>query len=114
MSWPRYSPMSVIDKADYFRHAKVIPVLTPTSVASGVAISRLLCKAGLCVQEITLRTPAGLETIAAVQCDLPELIVGAGSVLTPELGRAAIGAGARFLVSPGTTEELLQFALDSE
>jgi 2-dehydro-3-deoxyphosphogluconate aldolase/(4S)-4-hydroxy-2-oxoglutarate aldolase len=106
--------MSVIDNAGYFRTARVIPVLTPASVASGLAISRILCKAGLRVQEITLRTPAGLETLAAIQRDLPELIVGAGSVLTPELGRAAIGAGAHFLVSPGTTEELLQFALESE
>jgi 2-keto-3-deoxy-6-phosphogluconate aldolase len=94
--------MSVIDIPGYLGQARVIPVLTPTSVASGLAISRILCKAGLRVQEITLRTPAALETLTAIRRDLPELIVGVGSVLTPELGRAAIGAGARFLVSPGT------------
>jgi len=106
--------MSVIDNADCFRGARVIPVLTPASVASGVAISRVLYTAGLRVQEVTLRTPAGLETLAALQRDLSELIVGAGSVLTPEMGRAAIGAGARFLVSPGTPADLLEFAIQCE
>jgi 2-dehydro-3-deoxyphosphogluconate aldolase/(4S)-4-hydroxy-2-oxoglutarate aldolase len=106
--------MSVFDNAGYFRGARVIPVLTPASLASGVAISRILFKAGLHVQEITLRTPAGLETLTAIRRDLPELIVGAGSVLTPDLGEAAIRVGARFLVSPGTTEELLEFAVSCE
>jgi 2-dehydro-3-deoxyphosphogluconate aldolase/(4S)-4-hydroxy-2-oxoglutarate aldolase len=62
------------------------------------------------MQEITLRAASGLETIAALKQQLPNLIVGAGSVLTPELGEAAMQAGACFLVSPGTTEALLQFA----
>jgi 2-dehydro-3-deoxyphosphogluconate aldolase/(4S)-4-hydroxy-2-oxoglutarate aldolase len=102
--------MSLADNAAYFSRARVIPVLTPHSVESGVAVSRVLFEAGLLMQEITLRTAAGLETIAAIKRDLPELTVGAGSVLTSQMGEQAIGAGARFLVSPGTTETLLQFA----
>jgi len=93
-----------------FSAARVIPVLTPSTVATAAAVSRVLFEAGLRVQEITLRNPAGLETISTLRRDLPELIVGAGSVLTPHAGEDAIRAGAQFLVSPGTTEPLLQFA----
>jgi 2-dehydro-3-deoxyphosphogluconate aldolase / (4S)-4-hydroxy-2-oxoglutarate aldolase len=102
--------MSFKDNEAFFSRARVVPVLTPESVAGGVAVSRVLFDAGLQMQEITLRTEWGLETIAAVTREMPGLIVGAGSVVTPELGDAAIQAGARFLVSPGTNDTLLQFA----
>jgi 2-dehydro-3-deoxyphosphogluconate aldolase/(4S)-4-hydroxy-2-oxoglutarate aldolase len=102
--------MGLRENEGYFSQARVVPVLTPASVASGVAVSRVLFEAGLRMQEITLRTAAGLDTIAALKQQIPELIVGAGSVLTPELAVLAIRAGASFLVSPGTTEALLQFA----
>jgi 2-dehydro-3-deoxyphosphogluconate aldolase/(4S)-4-hydroxy-2-oxoglutarate aldolase len=104
--------MSLRENAAYFAQVRVLPVLTPTSAASGTAISRVLFDAGLCMQEITLRTQSGLDTIAALKQELPELILGAGSVLTPEMGQAAIQAGASFLVSPGTNEALLQYAVD--
>lgn len=102
--------MSLEGNEAYFSQARVIPVLTPRSVDSGVAVCRILFEAGLCLQEITLRTRAGLETIAALKRELPKLIVGAGSVLTPRVGEAALRAGAGFLVSPGITEDLLGFA----
>lgn len=104
--------MSVNQNETLFSKTRVVPVLTPVSVESGLGVSRLLFKAGLRVQEITLRTPAGLKTIAALTRELPELIVGAGSVLTPKQGDEALRAGARFLVSPGTSPELLQFAVN--
>jgi 2-dehydro-3-deoxyphosphogluconate aldolase/(4S)-4-hydroxy-2-oxoglutarate aldolase len=104
--------MSLKENEAYFSRARVVPVLTPESLASGLAVSRVLFDAGLRMQEITLRTEWGLETIAAVTRELPGLIVGAGSVITPQLGDAAIQAGARFLVSPGTNDRLLQFAAD--
>lgn len=102
--------MTVQENETYFARARVLPVLTPISVGSGIAVSRILFDAGLRLQEITLRTELGLETIGALKQAVPDLIVGAGSVLSPELGEAAIRAGARFLVSPGTSEALLQFA----
>jgi 2-dehydro-3-deoxyphosphogluconate aldolase/(4S)-4-hydroxy-2-oxoglutarate aldolase len=95
-----------------FPAARVIPILTPSTAAAGVAVSRILFEAGLSVQEITMRNPSGLETIRALRRDLPDVVVGAGSVLTPRSGEDAIQAGARFLVSPGTTEPLLQFAVN--
>ncbi len=104
--------MSLKDNEAYFSRARVVPVLTPESVASGIAVSRVLFEAGLRLQEITLRTECGLETIAALTRELPGLIVGAGSVVTPQLGEAAIQAGAQFLVSPGAHDALLEFAAD--
>jgi 2-dehydro-3-deoxyphosphogluconate aldolase / (4S)-4-hydroxy-2-oxoglutarate aldolase len=102
--------MSVIGNAAYFSQARVIPVLSVSSVAAGVEISRVLFEAGLRFQEITLRTEWGLATIAAIRRELPQVVVGAGTVLSPDLGQAALDAGASFLVSPGTPEGLLQFA----
>jgi 2-dehydro-3-deoxyphosphogluconate aldolase / (4S)-4-hydroxy-2-oxoglutarate aldolase len=104
--------MSLKENESYFSQARVLPVLTPESVASAVAVSRVLFEAGLRMQEITLRTEWALGTITALVRELPELIVGAGSVVRPELGEAAIQAGARFLVSPGLNETLLQYASD--
>ena len=102
--------MSFADNERFFSKSRVIPVLTPQSVEEGVAVSRALFEGGLRLHEITLRTVAGIETIVALRKEIPDLMVGAGSVLTPELGQAAIAAGASFLVSPGTTDALLDFA----
>jgi 2-dehydro-3-deoxyphosphogluconate aldolase/(4S)-4-hydroxy-2-oxoglutarate aldolase len=104
--------MSLKENEAYFSQARVVPVLTPESVASAIAVSRILFDAGLRLQEITLRTDCAIEAIAALARELPKLIIGAGSVVTPELGEAAIRAGARFLVSPGTNDTLLQYAAD--
>ena len=102
--------MSIIGNAAYFSQARVIPVLSVPSVAAGVETSRVLFEAGLRFQEVTLRTEWGLATIAAIRRDLPQVVVGAGTVLSPDMGQAALDAGASFLVSPGTPERLLQFA----
>ena len=102
--------MSLADNERFFSKSRVIPVLTPQAAAEGVAVSRALFEGGLHLHEVTLRTPAGIETIAALRKEIPDLIVGAGSVLTAELGQRAIAAGASFLVSPGTTDALLDFA----
>ncbi len=64
------------------------------------------------LQEITLRHPRGFKAISAIKHETPGILIGAGSVLTRQQGEQAIAAGAQFLVSPGCTEELLQFAVD--
>ena len=85
----------------------VIPVLAFKSADEAVAVCRALYEAGIRVFEITLRHETALEAIKAVADDLPEdAIVGAGTVLTPELAEKAKAAGAVFGVSPGLTEEL--------
>ncbi|SDE02786.1 bifunctional 4-hydroxy-2-oxoglutarate aldolase/2-dehydro-3-deoxy-phosphogluconate aldolase [Kordiimonas lacus] len=85
----------------------VIPVLAFESAEEAVDVCRVIFEEGLKVLEITLRHPTALEAIAAVRKDLPaDAIVGAGTVITPDLAKKAMDAGAEFGVSPGLTEEL--------
>ncbi|SEP55133.1 bifunctional 4-hydroxy-2-oxoglutarate aldolase/2-dehydro-3-deoxy-phosphogluconate aldolase [Thalassovita taeanensis] len=88
------------------RTAPVIPVLVIDNVATAKPLAQALVRGGLPVLEVTLRTPAALEVIRAM-ADVAGGIVGAGTVLTPEDVRAAKAAGARFAVSPGATDRLL-------
>lgn len=87
--------------------APVIPVVVVEDADDAVPLARALLAGGLGAIEITLRTPAALEAIQAVAHEVPDAVVGAGTVLTPDHAAAAAAAGARFLVSPGWTERLL-------
>jgi 2-dehydro-3-deoxyphosphogluconate aldolase/(4S)-4-hydroxy-2-oxoglutarate aldolase len=86
--------------------APVIPVLTVERVADAVPLARALVRGGLPVLEITFRTEAALEALAAIARDVPEAVVGAGTVLDEGQVRQAMAAGARFGVSPGCTPAL--------
>ncbi|RAJ70365.1 2-keto-3-deoxy-phosphogluconate aldolase [Streptomyces sp. Amel2xB2] len=87
--------------------APVVPVVVLEDAADAVPLARALVAGGLPVVELTLRTPAGVEAIRAVAAEVPEAVVGAGTVLTPAQAEEAVDAGARFLVSPGWTDRLL-------
>ncbi len=90
--------------------APVIPVLRVDRAEDAVPMARALVQGGLRVLEITLRTPAAWAAIAAVCREVPEAVVGAGTVTRPaELDRAR-GEGAAFAVSPGATPALLDAA----
>jgi len=92
---------------DIMNAGPVIPVLGFESADEAVDVCKILYGAGIKVLEITLRHPTALKAIAAVKAALPaDALVGAGTVLTPELAHAAKEAGAVFGVSPGLTEEL--------
>lgn len=86
--------------------APVIPVLTVERVADAVPLARALVKGGLPVLEITFRTAAALKALAAIAREVPEAVVGAGTVLDEAQVRQAMAAGARFGVSPGCTPAL--------
>ena len=92
--------------------APVIPVLTVTDAASAADLARALIAGGLPVLEVTLRTPAALDVIAAM-ARIPGAVVGAGTVLTPEDAARAARAGARFAVSPGLTPALAKGCRDA-
>ena len=90
--------------------APVIPVITIERAADAVPLARALIKGGLRVIEITLRTEAAMAAAAAIVAEVPEAIVGIGTVLTaPDLAQAG-KAGAAFAISPGYTPELLKAA----
>jgi 2-dehydro-3-deoxyphosphogluconate aldolase/(4S)-4-hydroxy-2-oxoglutarate aldolase len=92
------------------RSATVIPVYAPASVDEGVQVARALLRGGLPVIEVTLRTPAALEAIAAMVAAVPDAVIGAGTVLDAAQFDAATRAGAKFIVSPGATPRLLAAA----
>ncbi|AYL35833.1 bifunctional 4-hydroxy-2-oxoglutarate aldolase/2-dehydro-3-deoxy-phosphogluconate aldolase [Streptomyces sp. PDY-4] len=87
--------------------APVVPVVVVEDVADAVPLARALVAGGLPAIEVTLRTPAALAAIRAIAGEVPDAVVGAGTVIAPEQAGEAVAAGARFLVSPGWTDVLL-------
>jgi 2-dehydro-3-deoxyphosphogluconate aldolase / (4S)-4-hydroxy-2-oxoglutarate aldolase len=90
----------------------VMPVLKIDRLADAVPLARALVAGGLPAIEITLRTPDALDAIRLVANEVPEALVGAGTILNADQYEQATAAGARFIVSPGTTQELLDAASD--
>ncbi|MGY2700516.1 bifunctional 4-hydroxy-2-oxoglutarate aldolase/2-dehydro-3-deoxy-phosphogluconate aldolase [Nocardioides sp. HB32] len=91
----------------------VLPVVVAGTAEEGVAIARALVAGGLPAIELTLRTPAALDAIRAIADEVPEILVGAGTITRPRHAKLAADAGAQFLVSPGTTGSLLHALQDS-
>lgn len=86
--------------------APVVPVLTVEGPKDGVPLARALVKGGLKALEVTLRTRGALDALSAMAAEVPEAMMGAGTVLTPKQLEQALKAGARFIVSPGCTATL--------
>ncbi|MFB7589218.1 bifunctional 4-hydroxy-2-oxoglutarate aldolase/2-dehydro-3-deoxy-phosphogluconate aldolase [Streptomyces sp. NPDC056169] len=91
----------------------VVPVVVIEDAADAVPLARALVAGGLPLIEVTLRTPAALDAVRAIAAEVPEAVVGAGTVVSPAGVADAVGAGARFLVSPGWTERLLDAMRES-
>jgi 2-dehydro-3-deoxyphosphogluconate aldolase/(4S)-4-hydroxy-2-oxoglutarate aldolase len=102
-----------LDIQDLFRRARVLPVVTIASVSDAIPLAEALLAGGLRAIEVTLRTPAGLAGIEAIAAKVPDMAVGAGTVLSPADLRAVAAAGAQFALSPGATPELLVAARTS-
>src|SRR3990167_3214178 len=83
--------------------APVIPVIVLNDVAHAVPMARALVAGGVRMLEVTLRTPQALACMEAIARDVPEAVVGAGTVRSKADAQAAANAGARFAVSPGYT-----------
>ena len=88
----------------------IIPVITIDRLEDAVPLARALVAGGVRLLEITLRTPAGMAGAEAIIQDVPDAVVGIGTVLTPEDLRRAEDIGARFALSPGATPTLLDAA----
>ena len=85
----------------------VVPVVVVEDLDHAVPLARALVAGGLPVVELTLRTPVALEAVRAIASEVPEITLGVGTVCTPAQAEQAAEAGAGFLVSPGTTPDLL-------
>jgi len=101
------SPLPASPAASVLDLAPVVPVVVVTDAADAVPLTRALVAGGLPAIEVTLRTPVALDAIRAVAAEVPDAVVGAGTVLSPEQVADSVAAGARFLVSPGWTDVLL-------
>jgi len=88
----------------------VIPVITLYDLDDALPMAQALHEGGINILEITLRTPLGLQAIELIKQEMPSVIVGAGTVTTPDLLTKAVESGADFIISPGFTPSLLQAA----
>lgn len=93
--------------------APVIPVIVLNDVAHAVPMARALVAGGIRMLEVTLRTPQALACIEAIAREVPEAVIGAGTVRTKSDVQAAAMAGARFAVSPGYTHAVGQACFDA-
>jgi 2-dehydro-3-deoxyphosphogluconate aldolase / (4S)-4-hydroxy-2-oxoglutarate aldolase len=96
---------------DRLRRLAVVPVVTIEDAANGVPLARALLAGGIDAIEVTLRTPAAIEAIRQIAAEVPEMTVGAGTILSARQLDESVAAGARFLVSPGLTDAIAEAGL---
>jgi 2-dehydro-3-deoxyphosphogluconate aldolase / (4S)-4-hydroxy-2-oxoglutarate aldolase len=84
----------------------VIPVVVVHDAGDAVPIAKALVSGGLPIIELTLRTPAALNAVERIAAEVPDIIVGAGTIVDAGQPKQALAAGAQFLVSPGSTPDL--------
>ena len=98
--------------AEKFQKFGVVPVVVLEDTKDAVPLAKALVEGGLPCAEVTFRTEAAEESIRLMAEQFPEMLVGAGTVLTTEQVDAAVGAGAKFIVSPGLNPEIVKYCLE--
>ena len=96
------------------KEKKIVPVVKLDRAEDAKPLCEALCEGGLPVAEITFRTAAAEESIRTAVKEFPEMLVGAGTVVNVEQAKRAVDAGASFLVSPGISREVTQWAVDNQ
>ena len=91
----------------------IIPVIKINDASKAVPLAKALIDGGLAAAEVTFRTDAAEEAIRAIAKAYPDMIVGAGTVLTIEQAQRALDAGAKFIVSPGFNPKVVKWCLDN-
>lgn len=97
---------------DLLRRHSVVPVVVIDDAKDAVPLARALVAGGLPVIEVTMRTAAAPDAIAAIAADVPNAVIGAGTVLSSEKARSIVSAGAQFIVSPGLNDDVVAAARD--
>ena len=92
---------------------KIIPVIKIDDANNAVPLAKALSDGGLPIAEVTFRTAAAEESIKQISQNFPDMLVGAGTVLTIEQAEKAKDAGAKFLVSPGFNPKVVKWAIDN-
>jgi 2-dehydro-3-deoxyphosphogluconate aldolase/(4S)-4-hydroxy-2-oxoglutarate aldolase len=97
---------------DEIRRLKIVPVIVIDDAANALGLADALADGGLPCAEITFRTPAAAEALRRIAAERPNLLAGAGTVLTTEQAARARDAGARFIVSPGINPKVVEWCQD--
>lgn len=92
----------------------LLPIIQAEQPTQAVAIAKAMQQGGVTAVEVVLRTAAALDCISAIRSELPELLTGAGTILSAKDAANAKAAGAQFLVSPASTPELLKAMINTE
>jgi 2-dehydro-3-deoxyphosphogluconate aldolase/(4S)-4-hydroxy-2-oxoglutarate aldolase len=100
-----------MDVFNRFSHYKIIPVIVIEDVDGAQGLGSALLRGGLRLVEITFRTSCAAEVIHLLSRDFPDMLIGAGTVLSVEQAKNAIDSGARFIVSPGLNRSLVEYCL---
>lgn len=91
----------------------IIPVIKINDASKAVPLAKALIEGGLAAAEVTFRTDAAEDAIRAISTAYPDMLVGAGTVLTIEQAQRALNAGAKFIVSPGFNPKVVKWCLDN-
>lgn len=102
--------MKIYEFMARLKKIKLVPVIKLYDVKDALPLGEALIKGDLPIAEVTFRTEAAEKSIRALKCKLPELFVGAGTVINEEQAKRAIDAGAHFIVSPGLNEKVINYA----
>ena len=89
----------------------IVPVIAIDDAAKAVPLAKALVAGGLPVAEVTFRTDAAEDAMKAIAAEVPDMILGAGTVLTKDQLDRALGAGAKFIVSPGFNPDMVKYGL---
>lgn len=103
----------MVDFMQQVAEKKVVPVVVLNRVEDAKPLGEALCAGGLPVAEVTFRTEAAEESIRVMKKAFPEMMVGAGTIVNVEQAKRALDAGATFLVSPGFSAKVTEFAIDN-
>lgn len=95
---------------DILKNNPIVPVVVLEKEEHAVPLAHALLEGGIGLIEVTLRTAAGLNAISKIAKEVPEIVVGAGTVLSSEQYRQAMAAGAQYIISPGLTAEVAEVA----
>ena len=91
----------------------VVPVVVLEDAKDAVPTAKAMVAGGVDVMEITFRTAAAVDSIKAVSTECPEVLVGAGTVITLEQCKTAVACGAKFIVAPGFDEEVVRWCVEN-
>lgn len=104
--------MNYTNLLEQVEEKKIVPVVKLDRASDARVLGEALCAGGLPVAEVTFRTDAAQESIRIMKREFPDMMVGAGTVVNVEQAKRALDVGASFLVSPGISRSVVEFAID--